>query len=98
LSVASLAANMVSKRMVGRVRPVVEDMPGFVVASVDTVGAGDTFSGQFALASASRTPPADAVRRSCAAGALATTAAGAQSAAVTPACVAELLARAAVRS
>jgi ribokinase len=67
------------------------DVPGFAVPSVDTVGAGDTFCGQFALAFASGTPLAEAVRRSCGAGALATTTPGAQSAAATPDRVAELL-------
>jgi ribokinase len=67
------------------------DVPGFVVQSVDTVGAGDTFCGQFALAFASGAPLYEAVRRSCAAGALATTTLGAQSAAVTPDRVAELV-------
>jgi ribokinase len=71
------------------------DVPGFAVPSVDTVGAGDTFCGQFVLAFASGAPLAEAVRRSCAAGALATTTAGAQSTAVTPDRVAELLAHAA---
>jgi ribokinase len=69
------------------------DVPGFTVPSVDTVGAGDTFCGQFALAFASGTPLAEAVRRACAAGALATTTPGAQSAAATLDRVAELLAR-----
>jgi ribokinase len=71
------------------------DVPGFTVPSVDTVGAGDTFCGQFALAFASGATLTEAVRRSCAAGALATTTHGAQSAAATPDRVAELLARAA---
>lgn len=71
------------------------DVPGFTVPSVDTVGAGDTFCGQFALAFASGTPLAEAARRSCAAGALATTTPGAQSAALTPDRVAALLAHAA---
>jgi ribokinase len=69
------------------------DVPGFAVPSVDTVGAGDTFCGQFALASAFGIPLAEAVRRSCAAGALATTTPGAQSPAATPDRVAELLSR-----
>ena len=71
------------------------DVPGFVVPSVDTVGAGDTFCAQFAVAWASGTPLPEAVRRSCAAGALATTTAGAQSNALTPGSVAVLLSRAA---
>jgi ribokinase len=68
------------------------DVPGFTVASVDTVGAGDAFCGQFALAYAAKTPLAEAVRRACAAGALATTAPGTQGAELTSARVAELLA------
>lgn len=67
------------------------DVPGFAVPSVDTVGAGDTFCAQFALAWASGIPLTEAVRRACAAGALATTTPGAQSAAVTPDRVDELL-------
>ena len=67
------------------------DVPGFVVPSVDTVGAGDTFCGQFALAWAAGTELAEAVRRSCAAGALATTTLGSQSTAATPDRVAGLL-------
>jgi len=70
------------------------DVPGFVVPSVDSVGAGDAFCGQFVLAYAARTPLAEAVRRSCAAGALATTAPGAQSAGPTLARVEELMSRA----
>jgi len=69
------------------------DVPGFVVPSVDAVGAGDAFCGQFVLAHAAKTPLAEAVRRSCAAGALATTAPGAQSACPTPARVEELMSR-----
>jgi ribokinase len=67
------------------------DVPGFVVPSVDAVGAGDAFCGQFVLAHAARTPLAEAVRRSCAAGALATTAPGAQSAGLTLTLVKELM-------
>ena len=67
------------------------DVSGFTVRSVDTVGAGDAFCAQFALAWPNGTPLAEAVRRSCAAGALATTTFGAQSAAVTPSRVDELL-------
>jgi ribokinase len=68
------------------------DVPGFAVVSVDTVGAGDTFCGQFTLAWASGAELADAVRSACAAGALATTTLGAQSPAATPERVAELMA------
>jgi ribokinase len=71
------------------------DVPGFPVASIDTVGAGDTFCGQFALAWAAEVPLLEAVRRACAAGALATTAPGAQSDAATPERVAALAADAA---
>jgi len=70
------------------------DVPGFAVASVDTVGAGDAFCGQFALAYAARTPLADAMRRACAAGALATTARGTQAVELTSARVEELLGQA----
>ncbi|MFF0740119.1 ribokinase [Streptomyces sp. NPDC004111] len=52
---------------------------GFTVPAVDTVGAGDAFCAQLALSLGSGTPLPDAVRRSCAAGALATTRPGAQS-------------------
>ncbi|WP_405795449.1 ribokinase [Streptomyces sp. NBC_01506] len=55
------------------------DVPGFTVASVDTVGAGDTFCGQFTLSHAAGTPPYEALLRSCAAGALATTVRGTRS-------------------
>jgi ribokinase len=71
------------------------DVPGFAVPSVDSVGAGDAFCGQFVLAHAAGTPLAEAVRRSCAAGALATTAPGAQSAGPTRARVEELMSHAA---
>ncbi|MCL2733728.1 MAG: ribokinase [Actinomycetia bacterium] len=70
------------------------DVPGFTVASVDAVGAGDTFCAQFALAHADRTPLREALRRACAAGALATTVRGAQAAGPTSAQVDEVLARA----
>lgn len=69
------------------------DVPGFTVASVDTVGAGDAFCGQFALAHAAKAPLAEAVRRACAAGAIAATAHGTQTAELTSARVEELLAR-----
>ncbi|MGW7413116.1 ribokinase [Streptomyces sp. NPDC054863] len=52
---------------------------GFTVDAVDTVGAGDAFCAQLALSLGSGTPLPEAVRRACAAGALATTRPGAQS-------------------
>ncbi len=55
-------------------------LPGFVVQAVDTVGAGDTFCAALALGLCAALPPAGAVRRACAAAALATTRSGAQSA------------------
>lgn len=67
------------------------DVPGFAVTSVDTVGAGDAFCAQFALAHAAKAPLAAALRRACAAGAIATTMRGTQSADLTPARVDELL-------
>jgi ribokinase len=69
------------------------DIPGFTVRAVDTVGAGDTFCGQFVVAHATKVPLAEAVRRACAAGAIATTAHGTQAAGLTPTEVEELLAR-----
>ena len=54
--------------------------PAFPVTPVDTTGAGDTFCGALAAALAERLPLPDAVRRGCAAGALATTRMGAQAA------------------
>ncbi|GGZ81752.1 ribokinase [Streptomyces subrutilus] len=71
--------------------PVAED--GFPVAAVDTVGAGDAFCAQLALALGAGVPLAQAVRRSCAAGALATTRRGAQAALPTRAEVDGLLVR-----
>ncbi|MEU3465811.1 ribokinase [Streptomyces sp. NPDC006733] len=52
--------------------------PGFAVDAVDTVGAGDAFCAQLALALGAGRPLADALRRACAAGALAATRRGAQ--------------------
>ncbi|NUW44456.1 ribokinase [Nonomuraea rhodomycinica] len=70
------------------------EAPSFRVPVVDAVGAGDTFCAQLALAHAAGLPLADAVRRACAAGALATTAHGAQTAMPTGGQVERLLARA----
>jgi ribokinase len=53
-------------------------VPGFRVAAVDTVGAGDAFVGALAVALAPGVDPAGAVRAACAAGAAATTRRGAQ--------------------
>jgi ribokinase len=53
-------------------------VPGFRVAAVDTVGAGDAFVGALAVALGSGVDPAGAVRAACAAGAAATTRSGAQ--------------------
>jgi ribokinase len=60
-------------------------VPGFSVASVDSVGAGDAFVGALAVALAAGVEPADAVRAACAAGAAATTRRGAQAALPGPA-------------
>ncbi len=57
-------------------------VPSYSVEVVDAVGAGDAFCAQLAVGLASGLPPLDAVRRACAAGALATTGAGAQGAAL----------------
>lgn len=56
------------------------EVAGFAVEAVDTTGAGDTFCGALCAELARGAAPADAVRYACAAGALATTALGAQSA------------------
>lgn len=55
-------------------------VPPFAVEAVDAVGAGDTFCAQLALGYTYRQPLREAVTRACAAGALATTGYGAQSA------------------
>jgi ribokinase len=60
-------------------------VPGFSVASVDSVGAGDAFVAALAVALAVGVEPADAVRAACAAGAAATTRRGAQAALPGPA-------------
>jgi ribokinase len=60
-------------------------VPGFRVASVDSVGAGDAFVAALAVALAAGVGPADAVRAACAAGAAATTRRGAQAALPRPA-------------
>lgn len=65
---------------------------GFEVRAVDTVGAGDAFCAQLALSLGSGTPLPHAVRRACAAGALATTRPGAQSSLPSGAEVSALLA------
>lgn len=65
--------------------------PAFPVASVDAVGAGDTFTAAVAVALAGGLPLEDAVRRGCAAGALATAGVGAQAAMPTAAQVDRLL-------
>jgi ribokinase len=62
-----------------------EAVPGFPVAAVDSVGAGDAFVGALAVALAAGAAPADAVRAACAAGAAATTQRGAQAALPRPA-------------
>ncbi|WP_034086908.1 ribokinase [Streptacidiphilus albus] len=67
--------------------------PGFRVDAVDAVGAGDAFCAQLALALGARVGLPEALRRACAAGALATTRAGAQAALPTSAEVDALLAR-----
>jgi ribokinase len=59
-------------------------VPGFTVASVDSVGAGDAFVAALAVAVAGGAGPAAAVRAACAAGAAATTRRGAQAALPTP--------------
>ncbi|MFI7146955.1 ribokinase [Nonomuraea sp. NPDC050022] len=69
-------------------------VPSFPVPAVDAVGAGDTFCAQLALAHAAGLPLDQAVRRACAAGALATTGHGAQAPMPTGDQVERLLARA----
>jgi ribokinase len=54
--------------------------PGFRVEPIDAVGAGDAFCAELAVALGAQAPIPDALRRACAAGALATTRLGAQAA------------------
>jgi ribokinase len=61
------------------------NVPGFRVAAVDSVGAGDAFVGALAVALAIGLDPAAAVRTACAAGAAAATRRGAQAALPRPA-------------
>jgi len=53
-------------------------VPGFAVEAVDSTAAGDAFNGALAVASAQGLPLDEAVRRACAAGALAATVPGAR--------------------
>lgn len=69
----------------------VHAQPGFPVPAIDAVGAGDAFVGAVAVALTEGRPVADLLRAGCAAGALATTRRGAQSALPTRAEVAEFL-------
>jgi ribokinase len=55
-----------------------QQIPGFNVQAVDTVGAGDTFVGALAVALAAGVPAPEAVRAAAAAGAAAVTRPGAQ--------------------
>ena len=57
-----------------------EMIPGLVVDSVDSVGAGDAFVAALAVALGTGVPAEDAVRAACAAGATATTRRGTQDA------------------
>jgi ribokinase len=57
---------------------VIARSPSYAVQVRDTVGAGDCFAGAFVTALARRESPQEALRYACAAGALATTAVGAQ--------------------
>jgi ribokinase len=66
---------------------------GFPTEAIDTVGAGDAFCAALAVALGSGVPLATALRRACAAGALATTRPGAQSALPTNAEINQLLSR-----
>jgi ribokinase len=62
-----------------------EQVPGFSVSSVDSVGAGDAFVAALAVGLATGAAPAEALRAACAAGATATTRRGAQTALPRPA-------------
>ena len=68
-------------------------VPAFPVEPVDTTGAGDTFCGVLAASLAQGAPLVDAARLAAAAGALATTAPGAQESVPTAAAVADLVQR-----
>jgi ribokinase len=68
-------------------------VPGFSVTAVDTTAAGDSFVGAFVVALADGAPPAEAIRRANAAGALATTVLGAQPSIPTRAAVSDFLAQ-----
>ncbi len=61
-------------------REAVSLVPGFSITTVDTTGAGDAFNGALCVALADGLPLLVATRFACAAGALATTALGAQAA------------------
>jgi len=65
--------------------PAAVTVPGFSVASVDSVGAGDAFVAALAVALAAGVEPPAAVRAACAVGAAATTRHGAQDALPRPA-------------
>jgi ribokinase len=67
--------------------------PGVSVTAVDTTAAGDTFCGYLAASLAAGQPPLGALRRACAAGALATTTPGAVPSIPAAAAVEHLLAR-----
>jgi ribokinase len=62
-----------------------EQVPGFAVASVDAVGAGDAFVAALAVGLAAGAAPPEALRAACAAGATATTRRGTQTALPRPA-------------
>jgi ribokinase len=69
----------------GAAGPAAVLVPGFSVASVDSVGAGDAFVAGLAVALTAGVEPVDAVRAACAVGAAATTRPGAQAALPGPA-------------